>query len=163
MADDKKILVLGVGNLLYSDESIGLRVVEQLEERYTFSDNVTLMDGGTLGTRLMGPIMESDLLLVVDAVLGNGKPGDLYRLTGEDLRKSVSFKNSMHQTDLEDTLIYCGLVGNRPDAVVIGVEPEDYTSMSTELTPALAGRMDEFVAAVLKEVEAAGGECVPKP
>ncbi|WP_449243241.1 HyaD/HybD family hydrogenase maturation endopeptidase [Desulfovibrio sp.] len=157
----KRILVLGVGNILYTDEGVGVRVVEHLQERYSFSENVALMDGGTLGTRLMGPILESDFLIVVDAVLGGDPPGAIYRLTGEDLRKSLAFKDSMHQTDLVDTLIYCGLVGNRPDAVVVGIEPEDYQSMAVELSPTLAKRVEDMAQVVLREIEQAGGSHTP--
>ena len=47
----RKILILGVGNILYTDEGVGVRAVEQLLATYDFSDNVTLMDGGNLGMR----------------------------------------------------------------------------------------------------------------
>jgi len=96
----KRILVLGVGNILFTDEGIGVRVVEQLQERYRFSTNVSLLDGGTLGMRLMDYIVKSDKLIIVDAVMGGQEAGSIYRLTGDDLRKSLSFKNSLHQTDL---------------------------------------------------------------
>jgi hydrogenase maturation protease len=136
MTDTKtRILVLGVGNILFTDEGIGVRAVEELTRLYDFSDNVTLMDGGTLGTRLMDPIMDSDLLIVVDAVLGDGPAGSVYRLVGEDLRKSLAFKDSMHQTDLVDTLVMCDIVGNRPEAVIVGMEPEDFHTMALELSP----------------------------
>lgn len=157
----KRILVLGVGNILYTDEGVGVRVVEHLQAGYSFSENVILMDGGTLGTRLMGPILEADFLIVVDAVLGGDPPGAIYRLTGDDLRKSLAFKDSMHQTDLVDTLIYCGLVGNRPDAVVVGIEPEDYQSMAVELSPTLAKRVPDMAQVVLREIEQAGGAYTP--
>jgi hydrogenase maturation protease len=94
-------------------------------------------------------------------VLGGEGPGTIYRLTGDDLRKSLAFKDSMHQTDLVDTLIYCGLVGNRPEAVVIGIEPEDYKSMAVELSPALAKRLPDVAQAVLREIEQAGGSYQP--
>lgn len=157
----KRILVLGVGNILYTDEGVGVRVVEHLQAGYSFSENVTLMDGGTLGTRLMGPILEADFLIVVDAVLGGDPPGAIYRLTGEDLRKSLAFKDSMHQTDLVDTLIYCGIVGNRPDAVVVGIEPVDFKTMAVEVSEELAKRIPEMAESVLKEIEQAGGTYSP--
>lgn len=158
----KRILVLGVGNILFTDEGIGVRVVEHLQNSFDFSGNVTLMDGGTLGTRLMGPILECDMLIVVDAVLGDGAPGSVYRLTGDDLRKSLAFKDSMHQTDLVDTLIYCGIVGNRPDAVVVGIEPVDYKTMAVEVSGELAKRIPEMAKFVLKEIEQAGGSFTPR-
>lgn len=158
----KRILVLGVGNILFTDEGLGVRAVGMLEETYDFSDNVTLMDGGTLGSRLMEPIMESDVLIVADAVLGNDPPGSLYRLVGDDLRKSLAFKNSMHQTDLVDTLIQCDILGNRPDAVVIGMEPTDYHTMCVEVSDATLEKLPAMVTAVLAEIEKAGGTCTAR-
>ena len=136
----EQVLVLGVGNILFSDEAIGVRTVEHLQQCASLPGNVELMDGGTLGIRLMDAIMGCDLLIVVDAVLGGGEPGTLYRLEGEGLRESMSFRDSMHQTDLVDTLIYCDLAGHRPDAVVIGMEPADYHTMEIGLTPIWPGR-----------------------
>lgn len=158
---DKRILVLGVGNILFTDEGIGVRCVEELQNRFTCSDNVTLMDGGTLGTKLMGPIMEADYLIVIDAVLCDDVPGSVYRLMGDDLRKSLAFRDSMHQTDLVDTLSMCGLVGNRPEAVVIGMEPFDYQSMALELSPTAQRSMPTLVQTVLTEIASAGGTCTP--
>ncbi len=156
-SNDTKILVLGVGNILYTDEGVGVRVVERLMQQYSFSENVTLMDGGTLGSRLMDPLLNCTHVIVVDAVLGGDVPGSMYRLTGEDLRKSLAFKNSMHQTDLVDTLIMCDLVGNRPEAVVIGIEPEDYSTLSPELSATTLARMDQAMEIVLTEIKALGG------
>uniref|UniRef100_A0A7C4AGL3 HyaD/HybD family hydrogenase maturation endopeptidase n=1 Tax=Fundidesulfovibrio putealis TaxID=270496 RepID=A0A7C4AGL3_9BACT len=161
MDQTRRILVLGVGNILFTDEGVGVRCVEKLEREYRFSDNVTLLDGGTLGMRLIDALLNCYLAIVVDAVLGGKEPGTIYRCTGDDLRKSLAFKDSMHQTDLVDTLIYCGIVGHRPDAVVIGIEPFDYDTMAVEVSPVLAARMDDLAQFVIKEVEAAGGTCTP--
>lgn len=161
MDEQRRILVLGVGNILYTDEGVGVRCVEKLEREYEFSDNVTLMDGGTLGMRLMDALLNCDMAIILDAVLGGQAPGTIYRCTGDDLRKSVAFKDSMHQSDLVDTLIYCGLIGTRPDAVVIGIEPHDYHTMSIEVSEALAERLDDMAGHALKEVEAAGGTFKP--
>ena len=158
----KKILLLGVGNILYTDEGVGVRAVERLLETYTFSDNVTLMDGGNLGMRLMQPLMESDYSIILDAVLGGDAPGTIYRLTGDDLRKSLAFKDSMHQSDLVDTLLYCELVGKRPDTVVIGMEPYDFKNMSIELTDVVADRLPAMLDIALTELAEAGGVATPK-
>lgn len=156
--NDTKILILGVGNILYTDEGLGVRVAEELDQKYQFSPNVDILDGGTLGLRLMGPIMESDYLIIVDIVLNEGQPGDMFRLLGEDLNKACAFKNSMHQTDLLDTLAQCSLVGKVPDDVILyGVEPVNYKDMSAALSPELEDKLPEIMEAVLKEVEAAGG------
>jgi len=162
MDGERRILVLGVGNILYTDEGVGVRCVEKLEREYDFSGNVTLMDGGTLGMRLMNALLSCDVAIVLDAVLGGQQAGTIYRCVGDDLRKSLAFKDSMHQTDLVDTLIYCGIVGTRPDCVVVGIEPYDYQSMCVEISDVLAGRLDEMARFALKEIEAAGGTYAPR-
>jgi len=157
-----RILVLGVGNILFTDEGIGVRAVEEIERLYDVSGNVTLMDGGTLGTRLMDPILNCDFLIVIDAVLGDGEPGSIYRLTGEDLRKSLAFKDSMHQTDLVDTLIMCEIVGTRPEAIIVGMEPFDYHTMALELSPVAKDRQEPLMGFVLDEIVKAGGSFTKK-
>lgn len=160
---EKRILILGVGNILYTDEGFGVRVAEEIEQKYEFSPNVTVLDGGTLGLRLMGPIMESDYLIIVDIVLNEGEPGDVFRLLGEDLNKACAFKNSMHQTDLLDTLSNCSLVGSVPDDVILfGIEPVNYLDMSAALSPELEEKLPGVIDAVLKEVENAGGTYRPR-
>ena len=153
----KRILVLGVGNILFTDEGIGVRAAEEMQRLYDFSDNVTVMDGGTLGTRLMDPILNCDQLIVIDAVLGDGEAGSIYRLTGENLRKSLAFKDSMHQTDLVDTLIMCEIVGNRPEAVIIGMEPLDFHTLAVEISPVAKARQEALIGFALEEITQAGG------
>ncbi|CCH48643.1 HyaD/HybD family hydrogenase maturation endopeptidase [Pseudodesulfovibrio piezophilus] len=156
--NEKKILILGVGNILYTDEGFGVRVAEELDQKYQFSPNVEILDGGTLGLRLMGPIMDADYLIIIDIVLNEGAPGDMFRLLGNDLQKACAFKNSMHQTDLLDTLAQCSLMGKVPDDVILyGIEPVNYKDMSAALTPELEARIPEVMETVLKEVEKAGG------
>ena len=160
--DGKRVLLLGVGNILYQDEGLGVYAYRHLSDNYTFSANVTLMDGGTMGKLLMHALMDYDLVIVMDAVLGGEAPGTVYRLVDDALRKSLGFHDSQHQVDLVDTLISCELIGNRPEAVVIGMEPEDYKNMGEGLTPACRAAMPKFVGHVLEELEAAGGKAFAK-
>ena len=160
--ENPKILILGVGNILFTDEGVGVRVVEYLMENYEFSENVELMDGGTLGMRLMGPIMDVDRLVVVDAVHGGDEPGTMYRLTDDDMRKSLAFKGSMHDVDLVETLLQCDLAGHRPEAVVIGVEPYDLSTMGIEVSPQVKEKMPYMATFVLDEIARLGGTFKPK-
>ncbi|MEW6532358.1 MAG: HyaD/HybD family hydrogenase maturation endopeptidase [Thermodesulfobacteriota bacterium] len=156
-ARDERITVLGVGNILLTDEGIGVRVVEELGRRYAFPENVQLIDGGTQGLWLMATIHESDHLIVVDAVLNRGEPGTLYRLEREDLPKGIRAKQSAHDSDLVEALNLCQLLDMGPKSVVvIGVEPEDIRTMGIELTATLAGKVDEIIERVLEELKELG-------
>lgn len=159
---DKRILLLGVGNLLYSDEGLGVHAVKYLEEHYSFSPNVTLLDGGAMGKLLMSELIEHDHVIVMDAVLGGEAPGTIYRLEDEGLRKSLGFRDSQHDVDFVDTLISCEIIGHRPTAVVIGMEPQDWKTMAVELTPVCAEKLPKLVSHALEELEAAGGTATAK-
>ena len=157
-----KILLLGVGNILYRDEGIGVHAAQHLEKGYNFSSNVTLYDGGTLGKLLMPYILDCDRLIVMDAVLGSREPGTIYRLQDDDLRKSLGFHDSQHQVDLVDVLISCDMVGSRPDAVVMGMEPKDWKTLGLELTEICQKQFEYFIECVLEELKASGGKARPK-
>lgn len=156
-----RVLVLGVGNILLKDEGVGVRTIEKLQAEYTFSPNVELMDGGTLGSYLMNAIMNCDRLVVVDAVVNGGQPGDMYRLGGVEMSKSVAFKSSMHQNDLLETLTACKVAGGCPETVVIGMEPKEFDPWGIELTPPIQARLEDFCQAVLKEITVSGGSFEP--
>ena len=71
-------------------------------------------------------------------------------------QRGPRFHDSMHQTDLVDTLIYCDLAGHRPDAVVIGMEPADYHTMEIGLTPVCQARLPDLAGKVVEELRARG-------
>lgn len=151
-----RILILGVGNILFTDEGIGVRTLEWLQEHYDFPENVTLVDGGTLGMGLMDALLNCDRVYVLDAVLGDGEPGSIYRLTDEDLRKSMSFRDSLHQTDLVDTLIYCDILGHRPEGVVFGMQPFDYQTMELGLSPVCGRAVPTLAQRLVDELNGLG-------
>lgn len=148
----ENIMVLGVGNILYSDDGFGIKVVEKLESEYNFPDNVTIVDGGVLGINLLGVISSAERLIVVDTILNRGNPGDIHRLEGDAIPNRILGKNSMHQVDLLEALSLCRLMGNVPKTVVIGVEPQDIETLNPELTPAIAQKVEHVVELILEEL-----------
>lgn len=149
----EQITILGVGNYLFSDEGVGIRVIEKLEQEYEFPEHVVPVDGGVLGVHLMGIIAAADHLIVVDAVRNSGLPGSLYRLAGEEIPLRIQAKNSLHQVDLLEALTLVKAIDRSPETVILGVEPEDIETMGLTLTPAVAARVDDLVAMVLAELD----------
>ena len=94
-----RITILGIGNILFSDEGFGVRVIERLQDLYAFSDNVSIIDGGVLGMNLLWVLAETDHLIVIDAVRNKSRPGTFIRLEGEEIPARIRAKNSLHQVD----------------------------------------------------------------
>jgi hydrogenase maturation protease len=151
------ITVLGIGNILLTDEGFGVRVVETLFSQYEFPENVSLVDGGVLGINLLGVIADTQHLIVVDAVKNKQPPGTVYRLEKKDLPERILLKNSLHQTDFLETLTLCQAIDKVPETtVVLGVEPEDILTHGIEMTPTVAARVDEMMDLVLRELNQLG-------
>jgi hydrogenase maturation protease len=150
------VIILGVGNLLFSDEGFGIRVAEALERRYDFPRNVSIVDGGVLGVSLLGVMSAADHLIVVDVIRNNGAPGDLYRLAGDAIPERIRAKNSLHQIDFLEALTLCQAMDKVPEAVIVGVEPEDITTLSTDLTATTKSKMESIIRMVLAELDRLG-------
>ncbi len=150
------ILILGIGNILFSDEGFGVRVIEKLMDLYEFSENVSVVDGGVLGMNLLGILSEAEHLIVVDAVKNGGKPGTLVRLEGDEIPARIRAKNSLHQVDFLEALTMCQVFDKVPKTVILGVEPQDIETFSDELTPFIQAKIDSMIEMVLAEVDRLG-------
>jgi hydrogenase maturation protease len=151
-----EIMILGVGCILYSDEGFGVRVIEAIQQRYEFPDNVLVVDGGVLGLNLLGVISQPDHLIVVDAIRNRGKPGDLYRLEGDAIPERIRAKNSLHQVDFLEALTLCQALDRVPETVIVGVEPGDIDTLSVDLTPMTEAKVGDVIAMVLAELDRIG-------
>lgn len=161
----KQITILGVGNYLFTDEGVGIRVIEKLEKEYDFPEHVVPVDGGVLGVHLMGVISAADYLIVVDAIKNKNAPGTLYRLAGEEIPSRILAKNSLHQVDLLEALTLVKAIDRSPETVIVGVEPEDIKTMGLDLTPTVQARVDDLIKMVLTELDRLGApytrrECI---
>ena len=154
--NSEHVMILGVGNILFSDEGFGIRVVEALEQRYAFPENVSVIDGGVLGINLMGIIAEADQLIVVDVIRNKGNPGDLYRIDGQAIPERIRAKNSLHQIDFLEALTLCQALDKVPETVIVGVEPEDIQTLSVDLTATTADRLEDIIQMVLTELDRLG-------
>nr|MDO8081810.1 hydrogenase maturation protease [Candidatus Freyarchaeota archaeon] len=131
----KRTVIIGVGNLLLGDEGVGIHVVEELNKR-DLPANVEVVDGGTGGVTLLNLMEGADKVIIVDAILGGCKPGEIYVLDVDRLMKGVVKFFSLHEMDLLSALRIGKELGKLPlELVVVGVEPKNYKEHSMDLSP----------------------------
>ena len=157
-SDTPQITILGIGNILLKDEGVGVRVVERLLAGYRFPENVAVYDGGVTGLMGLLPIIEdTDHLIVVDAIKGDGPPGTLYRYPLSEFRLCLPKKLSMHDVGFVECLTVSELNGTLPKStVVVGVQPEDFSSLEMGLTDTVQKTVTPLVEMVMKELAALG-------
>lgn len=153
-----RIVVLGVGNILLSDEGVGVCAIEALRERYVLPDSVEVIDGGTSGMALLEDLFGADLLIVADAVKAGKPPSSIIRIAGDDVPVFFRSKISPHQVGLSDALANLAFMEQLPrETVIIGVEP---VSLETRLQLSLpvAAQLPDVVAMIVTELRAHGIE-----
>jgi hydrogenase maturation protease len=155
-------LVLGVGNLLMSDEGIGLRVLERLVTTHIIPEEVLILDGGTLGLDLLYYLEGVTNLLLLDAVEAQKEPGYTIRLEGEQVPAFLSIKISPHQIGISDMLFAAKLKDIYPPNVILwGIQPERI-EIGLELSQTLQNKVDYLVSQVILELNRWGHQILPK-
>ena len=121
-----KILVLGIGNLLFGDEGIGVHFIKYMGEKYQFDGEhqIDIVDGGTLAQRLIPIIVEYDHLIIIDTINATGvKAGEVYFFDFDAVPDAVDWQGSAHEVEMLQTLNMMDLAGDRPTTQIMGVVP----------------------------------------
>jgi hydrogenase maturation protease len=125
---NKKVLVLGLGNILQTDEGIGVHVINYIRERGCIR-NAEIVDGGTHSFSLSGPIEEAEQMVVIDTAELNAPPGSIQVFEGMEMDAFVAHgkKSSAHEIGLKDALSMALLNGKLPPhRALIGIQPEKF-------------------------------------
>ncbi|MBF1757271.1 MAG: HyaD/HybD family hydrogenase maturation endopeptidase [Veillonella tobetsuensis] len=159
---DNSIVVLGVGNILLTDEGLGVHVVEDLKANYTFTPQVTLIDGGTMGMELLTYMRGMKKILLIDAINGGKNPGTVYEFPHRELEQYFTDHISVHEVGMQDILRIRAIQENPlEDAIVIGVEPESL-EIGFEPSVAVQQALPEVKDRVLSVLRGWGIQIEPK-
>ncbi|MCA9675476.1 MAG: hydrogenase maturation protease [Kofleriaceae bacterium] len=155
-ADRIPLLVLGLGNVLCEDDGAGVAALHQLHREWDLPDGVLALDGGTLGLALLPLVERAEIVVLVDAIRGDGPPGTRLRIEGADVAPAVYERLSPHQIGVADLLGGAALLGRYPATVVLlGVVPAS-TDLGLGCTPDVAAAIPGLVDDVVAELAALG-------
>jgi len=147
------IAIVGVGNLLLSDDGVGIHAVRRLRSDARVESMARLIDGGTVGTDLLAEVCGCENLLIVDAVDAGLPPGTTVRMdfSGPDPQQ-IDTRNA-HQSGIPGLLDGLRLLGQAPRQVVlVGVQPAAL-GLGTELSPEVAGALPAVSAEVVRQLD----------
>lgn len=146
--------VVGVGNILYRDEGVGVYAARCLEQCYRFDPEIQVVDGALLGFELTELFeRESATVIVLDALLADAPPGTIYRLPTEQLLDlGPDITPTAHEVDPIHSLRRARAFGHDTEMLLLGIVPEDASTMSVGLTPVLEAAFPRFVAQAATEL-----------
>ncbi|SOB93474.1 HyaD/HybD family hydrogenase maturation endopeptidase [Rhodobacter maris] len=159
----ERVLVLGIGNVLWADEGFGVRCVETMAQTHALPEAVKLLDGGTQGLYLLPFLEEADALIVFDAVDFGLEPGTLVTMRDEDVPAFMGAKKmSLHQTGFQDVLATAQLIGACPGRMtLIGCQPVELEDYGGSLRPAVADQIPRALEEAVRELESWGIKVAP--
>jgi hydrogenase maturation protease len=153
----KRNIVIGVGNMLFKDEGIGIYAAEYIKQNYKFDDeSLEIIDGGTLGFKLMTYFQEYDNVIILDTVSIEDTVGEIYRLPSEILLGLGNYRKTAHEVEIVEMLEIVSVLDSHADVTIIGIIPEDIISVGIGLTQTMENRFEEFILNGIKEIESLG-------
>jgi len=145
------IMILGIGNLLCRDDGIGVRIAVEMQGIDKYS-GIRIVDGGSSPDLFSLLDDDIDKLIIVDALRGSGRPGDIYRLDVQEENIADGPAASLHGMGVLDSLKLMKQLGQQPPRVtVIGIEPAD-VSHGLELSPVIESMVPAIIGAVESEI-----------
>lgn len=159
MTGPSAALVLGLGNVVRSDDGVGVHVVRRLRDSGLREGDVDLIEGGTAGLLLLPHLADTRRAIIVDAIDCGAPAGTLVRFAGDSWATAFANNLTPHDVGVRELLGAARLAGEWPEELVLhGVQPES-VAIGTELTAPVAGAIDALIEAIVSDLcrwEAAG-------
>jgi hydrogenase maturation protease len=143
-----RIAILGIGNLLRSDDGVGLQVIEALRQE-KLGDTVGLFEGLS-GLDIFDAIKGYDKIIIVDAIQTGSLPGSIHSLSLDDLKK----KQAIHSFSTHLNIDFLSMIELAKklfpekipeDVIIMAVEAEDITTISDKCTPKVARAIQKVI------------------
>lgn len=147
---ENKILLLGVGNVLLRDEGAGVHAVTRLRDK-GLPENVEAVDGGTAGLELLYLLEGISKMIVVDCLDAGAEPGSIFRFRPGDIGMKGKVKMSFHDLGLMEVLTLAETMGNLPETVIFGIQPEKI-DWDLNLSPVIEEKLPELMDLILREI-----------
>lgn len=156
-----QIVVLGAGNILLTDEGLGVRAIERLPLSYCLPPAIRIIDGGTSGMEMLEDLEGLDALIMVDAIRAGKPPGTPIHLAGDAVPVFFRSKLSPHQIGLADVLATLELLGRAPKyTAILGMQPESL-ALGMELSETVEAGIPELLRMVADELATLGMHILP--
>lgn len=149
LQDFRKLIVLGVGNELKSDDGVGPFIIKKLIAENIEKDNLLFINAETVPENFTGKIRKEKPthVIIVDACLMGGKPGDIKIVDKDDF---VNIGISTHSMSLSYFVKY--LEKDTDFKIIfVGIEPEtmDWGETPTESVEKTAFEFIELLKGII--------------
>ncbi len=155
---ETKTVLLGIGNVLQKDDGIGVYAAEYLLHNYTFTPNISIINGGVEGIKLLDLFIENKEIIILDTIMIDDTPASIYNIPAEKLGGYGLNSGSAHEIGVIQCLDMLDIQGKeRPKANIIGIIPQEIT-FEFALSKKLMGAFEDYIKVILADLKSKGFE-----
>jgi hydrogenase maturation protease len=147
----KDTVVIGLGNLLLSDEGTGIHLIRKLSEHQDKFPSVEFIDAGTGGMNVLHLIANRKKAVIIDCVKMGKKPGTIKQFEPADVQTTKKMAHfSLHEADILRIIELSRRLGECPDQIAIfGIEPESL-ELGQNLSKTLTDKINFYMDTISK-------------
>jgi len=141
-----KIVILGLGNIILSDDGIGTRLVNEMES-WPRNAEIDFKTGELGGFEIIDHLKNYKMAVIIDGIrTKDGDPGNVYFMNAEDYMETLHLSN-FHDMTFSIALEYAAKLGiEMPDVIkIIAIEIEEDTLFMDGLTPVLQSKYKDIL------------------
>jgi hydrogenase maturation protease len=150
------IAIIGVGTIIFQDEGVGVYAQKYMDSNFIYDKEITFVDGGVLGFKLMTYYQDYDKVLILDTITIDDEPGSIYNLPAEELLGLGSYKQTAHEVEVTEMLEICSLLEKMAEVHIIGIVPQDIQSVNVGLSDKIKDNFEIFIKTALDALEGFG-------
>lgn len=156
------IAVIGLGNVLFFDEGLGVYASQLLKHNYQFEPPIDIIDGGTAGMRLINYYHDYQHLFLLDTLAledtsdGHSKAGELYGLDAESLQGLGDIRRTAHEIEVLQTLELSALTGAQAEVRILAMVPADINKVAFGLSDEVKQQLPQMVLRCAQQLESLG-------
>lgn len=150
------IAVIGVGNILFTDDGVGVYAAKYLEMNYGFEPAIDIIDGGTLGFNLMRYFSDYDEVIILDTLSIDEVAGSIYHLPSDALLGLGDTRKTVHEIEVTQMIELASLMDVRASISVLGIIPCDIETVAMDLSPIVKERFETYIQTLLSVLKEAG-------
>jgi hydrogenase maturation protease len=158
----KTIALIGTGNIMFHDEGLGIYLTKYIQENYHIPKNLTVLDGGGLGFTLMTYYQEYDKIITVGTTSKEGKAGDIFSTTGEEMMSEGVIKKTATEVEITMMLEICSFHEDMGEVELLSMIPKDIIEVKNDVTPTVLESMPKLLDLTLDALKKDGVILVKK-
>jgi hydrogenase maturation protease len=154
---DKTVAVIGSGNAFFKDEGIGLYAAKYIKENYDFNPAIEVVDGGTLGFKLMPLLQEFDEVIIINTASDDTKKaGEITIKSTDEFLDGALIKKTANEVEIAEMLQICSLTEAMAETTVISIVPDDIISVEVGLSENMKKSWKIYIQTLLDKIQSLG-------